>query len=102
MLHAWPRAADRSGASTARPVHRAGRGCEGRAGGGRADGDADIESRRRDEGDALMPYLPKGLPVPVIEDDRLDAPYWQATREHKLKVQRCARCRVFQWGPEWL
>jgi uncharacterized OB-fold protein len=49
-----------------------------------------------------MPYLPKGLPVPVIEDDRLDAPYWQATREHKLKVQRCARCRVFQWGPEWL
>jgi uncharacterized OB-fold protein len=49
-----------------------------------------------------MPYLPKGLPVPVIEDDRLDAPYWQATREHKLNVQRCARCRVFQWGPEWL
>jgi uncharacterized OB-fold protein len=49
-----------------------------------------------------MSYLPKGLPIPVIEDDRLDAPYWQATREHELKVQRCARCRVFQWGPEWL
>lgn len=49
-----------------------------------------------------MTYLPKGLPVPVIEDDRLDAPYWEGTREHKLKVQKCAQCGTFQWGPEWI
>ena len=31
-------------------------------------------------GDAVMSYLPKGLPEPVTESDKLDLPYWQGTR----------------------
>ena len=27
-----------------------------------------------------MSYLPKGLPEPVTETDKLDQPYWQGTR----------------------
>ena len=36
-----------------------------------------------------MSYLPKGLPEPVTETDKLDQPYWQGTRAGKLMVQRC-------------
>ena len=49
-----------------------------------------------------MPYLAAGLPAPVIESDLLDAPYWNGTRQHRLMVQRCAKCKSFQWGPEWI
>ena len=49
-----------------------------------------------------MSYLAEGLPVPLPEDDGLDAPFWEGTRERKLKVQRCGKCGTFQWGPEWL
>lgn len=49
-----------------------------------------------------MTYLPKGLPEPVTEPDKLDQPYWQGTRQNKLMVQRCGRCQTWQWGPEWL
>lgn len=49
-----------------------------------------------------MTYLPKGLPEPVTEPDKLDLPYWQGTRQNKLMVQRCGKCRTWQWGPEWL
>ena len=49
-----------------------------------------------------MSYLPKGLPEPVTETDKLDLPYWQGTRAGKLMVQRCGACNTFQWGPEWL
>jgi uncharacterized protein len=49
-----------------------------------------------------MTYLPKGLPEPVAEPDRLDLPYWQGTRQGKLMVQRCGACKTWQWGPEWL
>ena len=49
-----------------------------------------------------MSYLPMGLPEPVIENDKLDAPYWEGTRNNKLMVQRCGQCRTWQWGPEWL
>ncbi|ABE29446.1 hypothetical protein DR64_1241 [Paraburkholderia xenovorans LB400] len=47
-------------------------------------------------------YLPAGLPVPVAEPDGLSAPYWQALRENRLFVQRCARCGTWQFGPEWI
>ncbi|WP_081060338.1 Zn-ribbon domain-containing OB-fold protein [Burkholderia territorii] len=47
-------------------------------------------------------YLPAGLPIPVPEPDGLSAPYWQALRENRLLVQRCARCGTYQFGPEWL
>jgi uncharacterized OB-fold protein len=49
-----------------------------------------------------MPYLHAGLPAPLVETDLLDAPYWHGTRQHQLMVQRCAKCRSFQWGSEWL
>jgi len=49
-----------------------------------------------------MSYLPKGLPEPVTEADKLDLPYWQGTRAGKLMVQRCGACRAWQWGPEWV
>lgn len=47
-------------------------------------------------------YLPQGMPAPVPESDGLDAPYWAATRQGKLVIQRCRRCERWQWGPEWL
>ena len=47
-------------------------------------------------------YLPAGMPRPVSEPDGLDAPYWEGTRAGLLRVQRCRRCRGFQWGPEWI
>jgi len=47
-------------------------------------------------------HLPTGMPRPVPEPDGLDAPYWEGTRAGELRVQRCRRCRGFQWGPEWI
>ena len=46
--------------------------------------------------------LPAGMPRPVPEADKLDAPYWEGTRARELRVQCCRRCREFQWGPEWI
>ena len=46
--------------------------------------------------------LPAGMPRPVPETDKLDAPYWEGTRAGELRVQRCRHCREFQWGPEWI
>jgi len=45
--------------------------------------------------------LPPGLPAPVPTPDGLDRPYWEGTRRHELRVQRCTRCRTWRWGPEW-
>jgi uncharacterized OB-fold protein len=47
-------------------------------------------------------FLPAGLPRPVPSPDGLDAAYWAGTRAHELRVQRCADCGTFRWGPEWL
>jgi len=47
-------------------------------------------------------YMPPGLPVPVPEPDGLSAPYWQGLQENRLRVQRCTRCKGWQFGPEWL
>lgn len=47
-------------------------------------------------------YLPSGLPIPVVESDGLSAPYWAGLRESRLRVQRCAHCHTWQFGPEWL
>ena len=46
--------------------------------------------------------LPEGLPRPVPEADGLSQPYWEAARRGELRVQRCRRCRAWQWGPEWI
>jgi hypothetical protein len=47
-----------------------------------------------------MSVLPEGLPAPA--PDGLDDSYWEGTRAHELRVQRCNACAAFQWGPEWL
>ena len=47
-------------------------------------------------------YLPSGLPIPVPEPDGLSAPYWAGLQQNRLVVQRCAHCRTWQFGPEWL
>ena len=51
---------------------------------------------------SAVPYLRPGLPAPQPESDGLDAPYWAGTRRGELWVQRCAHCRTWQWGPEWI
>jgi uncharacterized protein len=48
------------------------------------------------------PYLPPGLPQPAPGPDGLEAPYWEGTRAHELRVQFCERCEQYQWGPEWI
>ncbi len=50
----------------------------------------------------MAPYLPEGLPAPAPLPDGLDAPYWEGTRAHELRVQRCRACATYQWGPEWI
>lgn len=47
-------------------------------------------------------YLPPGLPVPAPESDGLSAPYWSGLREGRLRVQHCAACGTWQFGPEWI
>lgn len=47
-------------------------------------------------------YLPEGLPAPVAETDGVAEPFWRGLREERLRVQRCARCSTWQFGPECL
>lgn len=47
-------------------------------------------------------YLPEGLPTPSSGPDGLSEPYWQGTREGKLRIQKCRGCGAWQWGPEWI
>ncbi len=49
----------------------------------------------------MSSYLPEGLPQPVPLPDGLDASYWEGTRAHELRLQRCRACQTYQWGPEW-
>lgn len=38
------------------------------------------------------------LPLPYPTDD--SRPFWEACRQHTLKLQRCAACRKFRFQPE--
>ncbi len=49
-----------------------------------------------------MTVLSAGLPAPLPARDGLDRPYWEGTRAHELRVQRCQDCRTWRWGPEWI
>jgi uncharacterized protein len=40
--------------------------------------------------------LPAGLAAPAPTPDGLDAPFWNATRQHALLLQRCRSCGRFQ------
>ena len=44
-----------------------------------------------------MEGAPRGLPVPEL--DALTAPFWEACAQHRLIVQRCARCGTFTHPP---
>ena len=46
-------------------------------------------------------YLPEGLPTPNTSDP-LTAPYWDAAKQNKLRIQKCRGCGAWQWGPEWI
>ncbi len=47
------------------------------------------------------PYLPEGLPAP-LDEERVNAPYWQGLAQGVLRVQRCGACGTWQFGGEWL
>lgn len=47
-------------------------------------------------------YLPEGLPAPSSAPDGLSEPYWEGTRQGKLRIQKCRGCGAWQWGPEWI
>lgn len=47
-------------------------------------------------------YLPAGLPAPLAEPKALYEPYWQSTRDEKLKVQRNPATGRYQWPPQWI
>ncbi len=47
-------------------------------------------------------YLAPGLPQPIPAPDGLDGPFWAGLAEEKIRLQRCADCRRWQWGPEWI
>jgi uncharacterized OB-fold protein len=47
-------------------------------------------------------YLPEGLPAPAPYPEGLAKEFWDATRNHELLVQRCTKCRTWQWGPEYI
>jgi uncharacterized protein len=49
----------------------------------------------------MSTYLPEGLPAPNTTD-LLTAPYWEATRAGRLRIQKCRGCGAWQWGPEWI
>ncbi len=46
-------------------------------------------------------YLPAGLPAP-LDEEGVNAPYWQGLAQGALRVQRCGACGTWQFGGEWL
>ena len=47
-------------------------------------------------------YLPEPVAVPVPMRDGLDAPFHEGAQRGELRVQYCAACESWQWGPEWI
>lgn len=41
--------------------------------------------------------LAQGKPLPVVTD--LTRPFWAAAKEHRLVLQKCARCGTFNFHP---
>ena len=61
-----------------------------------------MTDKRTDTTSGNIPVLPDGIPQPMPSPDGLDAPFWEATRRHELKAQRCRDCRGWQWAAEWI
>jgi uncharacterized OB-fold protein len=38
---------------------------------------------------------------PLPRPNALTAPFWEATREGRLTVQRCQECGAYIWTPQW-
>ena len=38
------------------------------------------------------------IPVPDLSDPNF-VPFWEGTREHKLKIQKCSDCGTHRWPP---
>jgi uncharacterized protein len=47
-------------------------------------------------------YLPCEPDLPGNDLEGLDAEFWAAAREGRIRIQRCNDCHRFQWGPEWI
>lgn len=45
----------------------------------------------------MRSFFPEGMPVPEFEIDT--AAFWNACKEHKLKIQRCRRCKAYRHPP---
>src|SRR5437763_298981 len=43
-------------------------------------------------------FFPPRMPPPAA--DRVTQPFWDACREHRLVVQRCARCGTYRFPPK--
>ena len=37
-------------------------------------------------------------PLPTVDTD--SAPYWEGTKSHELRAQRCASCHKLRWPPQ--
>ena len=37
----------------------------------------------------------------TVEDGDLDAPFWDGLARSELRLQRCAGCGTWTWGPQW-
>lgn len=44
-----------------------------------------------------MGFFPEGMPLPAA--DRDTQPFWDACKEHRLVIQRCARCNAYRFAP---
>ena len=40
--------------------------------------------------------------IPVPEPSAVSAPFWEATRGHRLEMQRCQDCRRLIWYPRFV
>ena len=38
------------------------------------------------------------VPVPDLSDPHF-APFWEGTRQHKLRIQKCSDCQTHRWPP---
>lgn len=48
----------------------------------------------------MAEYVLGGAADPVVyKETDLDAPFWEAAKEHRIEIQKCNDCGRFQWGP---
>lgn len=45
--------------------------------------------------------IPRLIGQFTAQEGALEAPYWAGLAVSELRLQRCASCRVWIWGPQW-